>query len=181
MDRELQVDEFLFRDLEDSKLAEKEKKKVDYLNANINFNDVDNLQKCYEKLNEEKIFRTPVGISYMQKLRETLLQHGVEENQIPAITIYAKISSVRKNLKSNSKNLILVNKKKIKYSIFINILLALAIISMFFITLNSKNPNIINYEKALQNKYAEWEQDLSEREEIVRENERRLNIEAEVN
>lgn len=47
---------------------------------------------------------------------------------------------------------------------------------MFMITLKSDNPNILNYEKNLVNRYAAWEQELREREQVVREKERELNI-----
>ena len=42
--------------------------------------------------------------------------------------------------------------------------------------MKSENPNILNYEQNLINKYAQWEQELSERESIIREKERELNI-----
>ena len=35
-------------------------------------------------------------------------------------------------------------------------------------------PTILNYEKALQNRYASWEQELNDRENAVREKERQL-------
>ena len=50
----------------------------------------------------------------------------------------------------------------------------------FIITLNSDQPNVLNYERNLQNKYATWEQELTQREQTVREKERELHIETEV-
>ena len=58
-----------------------------------------------------------------------------------------------------------------------NIVMIVAIIAMFIITLNSDQPNILNYEKNIQNKYAAWEQELTEREQTIREKERELHIE----
>ena len=43
--------------------------------------------------------------------------------------------------------------------------------------MTSDNPNILNYENNLQNKYAQWEQELTERENVLREKERNLMIE----
>ena len=54
--------------------------------------------------------------------------------------------------------------------------MVILVILLFAITLKSDNPNILNYEKALVNKYASWEQDLSERENKVREAERQYHI-----
>ena len=49
-------------------------------------------------------------------------------------------------------------------------------IGMIVITLTSDNPNIINYENKLVDKYEEWEQDLQEREQAVKEQEKKLGI-----
>ena len=54
--------------------------------------------------------------------------------------------------------------KKLKTSIIVNVVLALMVVAMFFIATTGKNPNILNYENAIINKYAEWEQELRERE-----------------
>ena len=56
-------------------------------------------------------------------------------------------------------------------------LLVIAIIAMLVITLSSDQPNILNYETALQNRYSTWEQELTERERAVREKEDSLGIE----
>jgi flagellar capping protein FliD len=42
--------------------------------------------------------------------------------------------------------------------------------------MKGSTPNILNYEKALQNRYAEWNQELSDREEAIREKEKELLI-----
>ena len=48
---------------------------------------------------------------------------------------------------------------------------------MFYITLTGETDNIINYRKNITNRYAGWEQELSDREKAVREAEKRLGIE----
>ena len=48
------------------------------------------------------------------------------------------------------------------------------VIAMFVITLTADQPNILNYVRALLNKYATWEQELTEREAAVRERELEL-------
>ena len=54
--------------------------------------------------------------------------------------------------------------KKLNISIWINVILAILVIAMFVIANTGNNPNILNYENAVINKYAEWEQELRERE-----------------
>ena len=51
------------------------------------------------------------------------------------------------------------------------------VIAMFVIATTGSNPNILNYENALINKYAEWEQELRERELKVLEYENMYGIE----
>ena len=57
------------------------------------------------------------------------------------------------------------------------VIFAVTVGGVFVITLNSDQPNILNYERNLQNKYASWEQELTQREQTVREKERELHIE----
>ena len=51
-----------------------------------------------------------------------------------------------------------------------------AVIIMFVISTTGSRPTILNYERVLQNRYAEWEQQLSDREQVIREKERELLI-----
>ena len=70
------------------------------------------------------------------------------------------------------------NKEKNRFtlSVILNVLLVGAIIAMFYISYVSEQPNVINYERALTSKYASWEQELTEREQVIRETERELKI-----
>lgn len=63
-----------------------------------------------------------------------------------------------------------------KTSILINIGLLALVIVMFVISTTSSNPTVLNYESVLQNRYSEWEQQLSDREQVIREKERELLI-----
>jgi hypothetical protein len=47
---------------------------------------------------------------------------------------------------------------------------------MFYISFTSSNPNVLNYERAVQNKYSQWEQELSDREAVIRDKEKELLI-----
>ena len=63
-------------------------------------------------------------------------------------------------------------------SVITNIGLAAAVIAMFAVALNADQPNILNYENVIQNKYAAWEQELTEREQAIRQKELELQISA---
>ena len=45
---------------------------------------------------------------------------------------------------------------------------------MFYISTTGSTPTVLNYEKALQNRYATWEQELEQRESEIREKEKEL-------
>jgi hypothetical protein len=60
--------------------------------------------------------------------------------------------------------------------IAVNVLLVLMLVYMFVVAINSNQPNILNYQRVLENRYAGWEQELTEREEVIRVKERELNV-----
>ena len=57
---------------------------------------------------------------------------------------------------------------QLRLSLIVNAVLVLGLIAMFFIALRSEQPNILNYEKNIKDRYAAWEQELTEREPAVR-------------
>lgn len=183
MRSELQVDEFVFTTIEDANLAATEKKKVEYLNSHMDMSNPQKVLQLYEKANRDRIFKTPVGMKYLEGLRTQLMEAGVPEESIPLIQLYANYeprprdrsdATVRTRMIQEKKDAI---KRRLNLSLLLNVLLILAVIAMFVITLKSDNPNILNYERTIQNRYAAWEQELTERENRVRERERELDSE----
>lgn len=59
-------------------------------------------------------------------------------------------------------------------SLTVSIILLLIVIGMFAVTATSGNINIVNYENALIEKYEDWETQLKEREEKIKEKEKAL-------
>lgn len=177
MNNELRVDEYLFTTVEDAMLASEEKKKVEYLQKHMDMKIPQNVLAVYNKANRDRIFKTPVGLSYLVELRNYLLHLGVPEDKLDPVQLYAnyepkpkdRSESVKSRMIQAKKNEL---KKNLRISVLLNILLALAIVAMFAITLNSDNPNMLNYEQAIQNRYAAWEQELTEWEAELRERDR---------
>ena len=91
------------------------------------------------------------------------IEHDVDEE----VRVKQRIVPTRKRDKSND---------KFRISLLVNIILAILVLAMFGITLKSDNPNILNYRKAIINEYAAWEQELTEREEQIRQKEAELGI-----
>ena len=66
-------------------------------------------------------------------------------------------------------------KEMLQKSIWLNIALVVLVIGMFLITMFGENTNIINYRYKIQNEYSIWQQELEEREAIIREKEAKMN------
>lgn len=180
-----EVDGYRFYTEKDAKLAQLELRKIDYLSKRIDYDKPESVLRVYDKAVSERIFVTPVGVKFLRELREFLLKSpGIPNEKIAPIPMTGSFDSELREKSSPAKKRVKPSEKKdpktqaLTLSIIINIVLVIAMLAMFVITLNSDQPNIINYEKAITDRYASWEQQLTERENAVREKERELDIEA---
>ena len=57
-----------------------------------------------------------------------------------------------------------------------NFAFVVSIFIMFLIASTSGQTTILNYEKKIQDRYAKWEQDLTQREKAIREEEQELEL-----
>ena len=160
--------------------------KIDYFEEKTKGKNKTMMLNLYDSILDQKLFKTPVGFEYLRKLREELIADGYEESQIRPIPLYRNysyktgeeidVSYVKRRVKPSSRK-----EKKAGYlqiSVCFNLLLTLLVIMMFVITMKSDNPNILNYKNQILNEYASWEQELTERENRVREKERELSMDA---
>lgn len=164
---------YRFGAMKDAEQAQLEQKKAAYFESKLKGKDAQNILAVYDRILDEKIFKTPVGWEYLKELQERLCTLGVDEEQIRPVPMYLtfvhdevlenrtrqRIRPVKKRDKSNDRFII---------SVIFNVVLVFLVLAMFVITINSKNPNILNYRKAILNEYASWEQELTEREEQIR-------------
>lgn len=175
---------YLFTTEKDAQLAEAERKKIEYLEMRIDYSRPETILRVYEKSIQERIFKTPVGLHYLKQQQEFLLgQEEVDADSVMPIPLYSSYDNELRDKSNPARNRLRGNasageKQKSGYfvSVVLNILLALAVCAMFSIALNSENPNIFNYERAIRDKYAVWDQELTEREQAVREKERELRM-----
>lgn len=170
---------YRFGTIKDAEQAQLEQKKAAYFESKLRDKDAQNILAVYDRILDEKIFKTPVGWEYLKYLQERLRTLGVDEEQIRPVPMYLtfvhdeisenqarqKTRLVKRRDKSNDRFIV---------SVTLNVLLAFLVIAMFVIAINSKNPNILNYRKAIINEYASWEQELTEREEQLRQKEAEL-------
>ncbi len=174
---------FAFYTEQDADLANLEQKKIDYLEGKMDYSNPEQILQIYNKAIHDRIFKSPVGILYLRKLQMYLLkQESIDKEMIVPIPLYQSFTGEVRREQNPARNRVKPSERKEKkssalpISVSLNLLLALAIIIMFVITLNSNQPNILNYERLITNQYASWEQELTEREQTVREKERELKI-----
>ena len=173
---------FSFYTEQDGKLAEAERRKIEYLEARIDYTRPESILHVYDKTIQEQLFKTPIGLLYLKKLQDFLLkQPTIAPERVKAIPLYDTYADLQQSSDANKLNPQAVRKKerekaRFQISVALNILLILAIVAMFVISFVSDHPNIYNYERALQDRYASWEQELTAREQVVRDKERELNI-----
>ena len=181
--REYVVSGFAFYSEKDAGLAEQERQKIAYLDKRIDHADIQSVLAIYKKALEDRVFRTPVGLEYLRELQGELRAREEElGEEVPPIPLWTNFADVRTKTSPARRRIQPMpedggKKAGLCLSVIMNIVMIVAIIAMFVITLNSDQPNILNYERNLQNKYASWEQELTQREQTVREKERELHIE----
>ncbi len=175
------VEDYIFADEAEADVARSELKKIEYIEERMNYNNEKMISTFYNNCIDNKIFVTPIGYAYMTKVRGKLLNNATQK-EIPPIPIasnnHMAKREIKKILQREEKNEKEKEKmvKHFRISIFLNVILIFLVLFMFFIASTSDKPNIINYEKAIVNKYASWEEELSNRENVVREKELEYSI-----
>lgn len=174
---------YAFLNEEDAKRAANEEKRINQLEEKLDYSKPESILLIYRKAIQERVFKTPVGIQYLKKLQSYLLEREeIDQEKILPIPLYTSFeSALRENTTPARIRVKPAPAKKkqsqlLPISMVLNVALVCAVLAMFFIALNSKQPNLINYETALVNKYSQWEQELTQREQAVREKERELSI-----
>ncbi len=180
-DEELIVGGYQFATVADAETARMEEKKVENLEQHLDYRKPQNVLLVYNKAIENKVFLTPVGLSYLQKMQTEMIKWGVPAEKIQPVPLYGTFSNKTEN-NSSIRRSIASRKQKVEYkgrfitSVLINVILVLLVAAMFVVSWKSDVPNIVNYRTAVLNEYSDWEQQLSERERAVREAEKKLNI-----
>ncbi len=182
---DLVVGGYRFNSQADADKARDEQKKIAYIEAHMNMDNPESVFSIYEKMLSNKIFMTPVGLDYVKEIRDYLVsREEINNEDIKPLELNRMYALNRESAGEEEmpRRKVIPAKKKNPFeerffiSLVINILLVIAVGAMFVIATSSKNPNIINYENALVNKYAAWEEDLKDREAKVREAERKNGI-----
>lgn len=183
MDKNQSVNGYCFATVEDAELAMQEKEKAAYLERHMDYRMPCNVLAIYRKAIENRTFRTPVGMEYLKKL-QNYLEKSVVRDEVPDIPVYENYVLPREKQPMEARRRVRFDptkeiRKKYKMSLLWNVILVFLIVAMFVITIKGENANILNYKNAVTNEYAAWEQELSEREDVVRQKEKELGINGE--
>ena len=150
-----------------------------FIESKVNYDDLQTTLKVYEKAINEKIFRTPAGFEFLKKMRKEMVKRGMPVDKIPPIPLYMVFS---KEVETRPIRIFQVKEKRedskelLRKSVWLNVGLIILVIGMFMITMFGGSTNILNYKYKIENEYSIWQQELEEREAIIREKEAELNI-----
>lgn len=169
--------------------AIREEEGIRYIKESADLNNSQIIYEVYCQMVRQKIFETPVGYTFLHELQESLkADSSISLRDIPAVPVRASKTepSGEKREKPKEAGKVktkVVYKKAVKNvdykpwfrtSVTISIILLGIVIGMFAVTATSGNINIVNYENALIEKYENWETQLLEREERLKERENAL-------
>lgn len=192
------VGDFKFDNEETAKKAAKELKATQYILNQLKDADDVAVLSIYNRLLAQNIFETDLGRAFLKQLEDNLLASGLLE---PKVTSDVEVRRTRKEesfltddkkqldkIEKNRSNTKRKNSKKAnkkitleeKYNrlcilnkilIVICVGLVISIAAMFFINSTINSPTILNYEEQILDKYSNWEQELTKREEALRQRE----------
>ena len=178
-----------FHDIESAKIAQNELKRIELLDEKMDYGDVESVAVVYDKARKNHIFKTPIGISYMMRLQNCLVQNqypGISEMPIFVQTEYGKQKQEEKEKShsdelwkarlENSREETKKQREKFRLSVGLNLLLAVLVIALFIISQTGNNPTVLNYRSKIIDQYAQWQQQLEEREQAVEQKEAELGI-----
>lgn len=177
------VDGFEFATSKDAQLAQQEQLRIERLENKIDYQNPTMIYAVYKKAIDNRVFKTPIGYSFLKKLQDSLSGNSAVTEEIPDIPVYS-VYNLRENanpaverVKASQKKVRVKPTKEVigkRISLYMNIILLLLVGVMFWISMTGSNPTVLNYERAVQDKYSQWEQELSQRESTIREKEKEL-------
>ena len=179
------VEGFAFASENEAEKAQKEREGIRYIKEKTNMSNPEMVLRIYNKMIREKMFETAVGYAYLFDLQEYLRTnpHISDDEILPIEVVHPTLKEGLKEEKQKHKEQMQEMKKKAskkivtdkdlqnryKLSLLLNLILAISVVCMFAISATSSHPNILNYEEELINRYSSWEQELTQRENELRE------------
>lgn len=184
-DKNYTVGGYTFKSKEAADEAKNELNAIKYVSAKTNTKDPKQVYLLYNKLLDKELFKTLIGMNYLKDLQQFLyMSEEIPNDKIRPIPINYELKEVlegKRELTNNKSIIRKLEKSRDRYkdmyikSLIINVVLVVAIIIMIIISMTASNPNVINYERKLQDKYATWQEQLKQQEESLKAREAELN------
>lgn len=183
--KEYTVGGYNFTSKEAAREAKDELNAIKYMSAKTNSKDPAQIYVLYNKIIDKELFRTLVGINYLKQLQQFLyLNPNIPNEKIKPIPINEELSTAMKDRRGeilHKDELRSLKRESRRYkdffikSVIVNVVLVIAIGVIVYITVFSKNANVLNYETNLQNKYSSWQEQLESEEASLKAREADLN------
>ena len=167
-----------FKSKEEAEAAKDEHNAIKYLSDKIDSKDITQVYKLYNMIIDRQLFSTPVGYNYLKELQQYLyVNKDIPNDKIRPIPIKRDTEAAiakRKERMEHRSELYTLSMESARYkdrfikAMIVNVCLAIVIIGMIIILATSSNPTIIDYEVKLQNKYAQWQEELQSEEASIK-------------
>lgn len=178
-ENQLRVGGYEFATLREAEEAKKELRNIQALKGKINFNKKKDVLAIYRRLVDKKAFRTAVGLQFMGEFRDYLVDNmNCKEEDIPYIQVPSSNGRFREEqervelLQTDNEGL----QKKNRYMRIAIAAFVIIILGMFAIAAWNPNVGYINTENKILNRYASWEEELTNREKQIQQKEKELGI-----
>lgn len=166
-------------------LAKKEAESIEYIKAKMELNNREKARVLYDNLIEKQSFITPIGIQFMKELQQDLSMFS--SKPLEGVPVHLSLGNAKHEQGKLTKGFITESKErnkqvndyyqtKLRNSRIMNLGFILIILAMFLVVLFGKNSPLTDAEKKLQDKYASWEEQLKEKEQLLQEKEAQLNL-----
>ncbi|KAI4448471.1 hypothetical protein C823_002991 [Eubacterium plexicaudatum ASF492] len=178
MGNRMVVEGYSFTDENMAKQARTEAEGVQYVKARTDMSKPDQVFNVYHRLLQQRMFQTPVGYAYLKELQDYLKTiPGIRNEDIRPIPIADNlVVSDTRGISERWSRRLEKEQNRLRMSMVANFAFVVSILIMFLITATSGQTTILNYEKKIQDRYAQWEQQLTQREKAIREEEQELEL-----
>lgn len=192
--------DFHFENKDEAEQAKKEIEGIRYIKTKTNMSDPEVILQVYNKMIGQKLFETAVGYSYLKDLQEylTTIPFIKNEDILPIPVTHPRLEESLKKQKreiaqkervravrarQREKNLAKIDRKALETESSGKLKISLCVKQPCGVRCGNvchgadeRRPTIMNYQSKLLNRYASWEQELTEREKAVSEKEQELGI-----
>lgn len=162
---------FEFKDEFSYNQAKDELEKIQKIKGDYNIKDIGQLLSLYNRLIDEEVYQTPVGITFLKTIQKELygkantLKQSIRNIPAASYDSNAKGGGLKGGDTQKTKKGA-VGKYKDLYikMLIINVVLVVTIGVMFVITKHSEKYDLDYYRESIENDYINWENNLKERE-----------------